>query len=123
MDILRLLSTTCLLFWSRLFVLPGFCQAQSSTAETFSQFEIGGQVSLFAMNRVATSTADFGVGGRFSVNFSPRLSWLSQVNYFPEHHVPSSQDGGTTLTFYSGFRSRVVKTHGLALFEEVQPGL
>jgi hypothetical protein len=85
---------------------------------------VGVQLSSLRMDRGPQTTTDLGPGASFDYKFSPRISLSSEIVFFPKDRAQtSSQDGGSTFTFQSGPRLRIINERRFALYGQMRPGL
>ena len=92
--------------------------------EEYSSVELGAQYSLIRETNSNHQAANFsGLGGRFDWNFTRRLAFESQVDFFPEHGIPLALvQGGQTTQAVFGIRAKVIQTRSLSIFGLVRPG-
>jgi Outer membrane protein beta-barrel domain len=93
--------------------------------EEYSPVELGAQYSLIRETNSNAQAANFsGFGGRFDWNFTRRLAFESQLDFFPEHGIPLPLvQGGQTTQAVFGVRAKVIQTRSLSVFGLVRPGL
>lgn len=100
--------------------------AQPARAQDeYSDVELGFQYSIIRENNSNHQAANFsGFGGRFDWNFSRRLAFESQVDFFPQQGSPLPLvQGGQTLQAVFGLRAKVVQNRRVSIFGLVRPGL
>ncbi|MGB7437270.1 MAG: outer membrane beta-barrel protein [Candidatus Acidiferrum sp.] len=112
-------SSSILLFCS-LFALHS-ARAQ----DDYTRFELGAQYSLIRETNSALNGVNFsGIGARFDYNFTRRLAFESQIDFFPADGVPILlQQGGQTVQAVFGLRAKVIQTRRLSVFGLVRPGV
>ena len=93
--------------------------------DRYSRFEVGAQYSTIREDNFNYQGENFsGFGGRFDWNFTRRVAFESQVDFFPEHGVPLPLvQGGQTLQAVFGIRAKVIQTRQISVFGLVRPGL
>jgi Outer membrane protein beta-barrel domain len=91
----------------------------------YTRFELGAQYSLIEETNSALQGFTLsGVGARFDWNFTRRLAFESQIDFFPQHTPPLLLiQGGQTLEAVLGIRAKVIQTRKLSVFGLVRPGL
>jgi hypothetical protein len=101
-------------------VVTSACQDQGPK---WSKFTLGGQLPVLSMPHAIETPTDAGVGANFEFHFSPRLSLLSEIDYWPQDHLQSAQDGGNTLAFFSGLKANFIQRRKFAIYGVAQPGI
>ncbi len=93
--------------------------------EEYTSFELGAQYSTIEETNSNLHHVDYsGFGGRFDWNFTRRLAFESQVDFFPEHATPLLLvQGGRTTEAVFGIRAKVLQTRNFSVFGLVRPGL
>lgn len=109
-----------------LFVVCGFLASFPARAQDeYTRFEVGAQYSLIEETNSALQGFTLsGVGARFDWNFTRRLAFESQIDFFPQS-TPALLliQGGQTLEAVFGIRAKVIQTRRLSVFGLVRPGL
>jgi len=98
----------------------------ASAQSDYSRVEFGGEFSTIRQNDAQTGNGkNFpGFGGRFDWNFTRRLAFETEVDFFPEQsEAVSFRRGGQTLQSVFGLRAKVLQTRRLSVFGLVRPGL
>ena len=98
---------------------------ETRAQDAYSAVEVGAQYALIRETNANHQGSNFsGLGGRFDWNFSRRLAFESQVDFFPEHGIPLPLlQGGRSMQAVFGLRAKVVQTRSLSVFGLVRPGL
>lgn len=104
-------------------ILLGFASSARAQSE-YTRVELGGEFSTVQERGTSNSITVFaGFGGRFDWNFTRRLAFESQVDFFPQHGmVLPYRQGGQTLEGVFGIRAKVIQTKHLSVFGLVRPG-
>lgn len=89
----------------------------------WTRFTLGEQLPVLSMPHAIETTTDAGFGANFEFHFSPRLSLLSEFDYWPQNHLQSAQDGGTSLAFFSGLKANFIQGRRFAVYGVAQPGI
>lgn len=118
----------------RRFLLRGtlfltFCAGLAPVAvwaqEEYSRVELGVQYSIARLTNDSRNGANFsGLGGRFDWNFTRRLAFETQVDFFPQNALSLlGVQGGQTFQAVFGIRGKVIQSKHFAVFGLVRPGL
>jgi hypothetical protein len=111
--------------YTRLFsLLLVFAEPPLRAQDNYTRVEFGLQYSTARLTNSDLGATDYsGFGGRFDWNFSRRLAFESQLDFFPEHAQPLlSIQGGQTLQAVFGVRAKVIQTRRLSIFGLIRPG-
>jgi hypothetical protein len=107
-----------------LFVIASVIASASQDREPkWCRFTLGGQLSILSMPHGIETTTDPGFGANFEFHLSPRLSLLSEFDFWPQEHLQSAQDGGNTLAFFSGLKANFIQHRKFAIYGEMRPGI
>ncbi len=93
--------------------------------DNYTRIEFGAQYSTIRQTNYGLGGTNYsGFGGRFDWNFSRRLAFESQIDFFPENVLPLvGVQGGQTLQAVFGIRAKAIQTRRLSVFGLVRPGL
>lgn len=93
--------------------------------EEYSRVELGAQYSTIRETNSNFQANNLsGLGARFDWNFTRRLAFESQFDFFPENALPLPLvQGGQTTQAVFGIRAKVIQTRNLSVFGLVRPGL
>lgn len=76
------------------------------------------------MNRLASTSTEPGIGGRFSWNLTPTLAAETEFNFYPSDYTPqSAQDGGRTFSWLTGVKAAAIRREKYAIFGKAGAGL
>lgn len=112
-------------FFASVLLCSMFLPRSTPAQDHYTHVELGAQYSTIRENNLAMQGANFsGVGARFDWNFTRRLAFESQVDFFPESGAALVLvQGGQTTQAVFGIRAKVIQTHRLSVFGLVRPGL
>lgn len=101
----------------------GLARAQTP----YSRVEVGVQGSLLGSAFVGSRDIDYGVGGRFTYNFSKNIALDTQFDFYPRRDpgLPGTsafQEGGRRLVALAGLKAGF-RRRRFGLFGEVRPGV
>jgi hypothetical protein len=112
-------------FFGAFVVVFLFLVRSTAAQDNYTRLEFGAQYSTIRENNANFQAANFsGVGGRFGWNFTRRLAFESQIDFFPEDGAPLVLvQGGQTTQAVFGIRAKVIQSRHLSIFGLVRPGL
>src|SRR5260370_23278554 len=93
--------------------------------QEYSRFEVSGQYSIIRLlDASGNAQSHSGFGGRLDVNLTRRLALESQLDFFPHHASPfTQQQGGHALQALCGIRGKVIQSKHFAVYGLLRPGL